>query len=296
MPPEAEPSLHWREAIAALEQRIGEQHGFAVRMNGEIECYVEGLESLPHPDVFWAAVLGRLAHHGVPLESIAQEEGPQQFEFRLKPTVPDEAAQAVQRLREQVMAQATEMNLTCSFDAKPYDGAAGSGLQWHLHLENEKGEPVFFKREDELSQPLAQVLGGLLHTMAPLMVCFAPTQASYERFDGAPDHVPRTVSWGGNNRTVALRLPESVTPRRHIEHRVCGADADAWASVWAILAGVYDGLSHARECPAQTYGDASKDCSLMPLPLSMQAAKDARLSKPELQTTPGYEQALKLSC
>ena len=207
-------------------------------------------------DPFWEGLDAHLRGIDLPIDSIGKETAAGQFEFRLKPTTAIGAAHNVDLLKREVKRYADDLGRSCSFSAMLPDGKTSSGLHLHLHLVNSLNQYVFFKHEDELSAALKSVLGGLMVTMCDFFLCFAPTEESYERLACGSDYVPQTVSWGGNNRTVALRLPESVVAWRHIEHRVAGADANPYAATWAILAGVHHGLRHKPDPGEQMYGKA----------------------------------------
>ncbi len=88
------------------------------------------------------------------------------------------------------------------------------------------------------------------------MAIFAPSPESYARFV-AGSNAPLTVSWGANNRTTAIRLPDSAHDNKRIEHRVAGADADPEHVIAAILKGLYSGLKNRVDPGPQIYGDAS---------------------------------------
>lgn len=47
---------------------------------------------------------------------------------------------------------------------------------------------------------------------------------------------------GINNRTVSLRVPGGPASSRHIEHRICGADANPYLAAAALLAAVRLGI------------------------------------------------------
>jgi len=175
--------------------------------------------------------------------------------------------------------------IRADFSAFPFNDQPASALHWHLHMENAQGQRVFMKRADELSPPLARVLAGLLATMPALMPYFAPNENAYARLRSGQDHVPTTLSWGGNNRSVALRLPESVVLTRRIEHRVCGANADPFTSVWAILVGVHYGLSHELPLSGQMFGNAGDTQYELPgLPIGLDEALQASADAPWLDT------------
>ncbi len=142
------------------------------------------------------------------------------------------------------------------FSAKPLGDAPGSGLHLHIHLENERGENVFTKQGDDMSEPLAFAIAGLLATMKEYMPAFAPTEAARNRLRQPDKMTPTTLSWGGNNRTTALRLPDTGTAFRRIEHRVSSADAPLAGVIEAVLAGIAHGLTARRLPPPQIYGDA----------------------------------------
>ena len=64
---------------------------------------------------------------------------------------------------------------------------------------------------------------------------------SYKRFE-AQSFAPTTASWGGDNRTVAVRsLPETPTAAR-IELRTGAADAQPHWAIAALLAAVAAGV------------------------------------------------------
>tara|TARA_B100001123_G_scaffold422622_1_gene531765 strand:- start:1327 stop:1713 length:387 start_codon:yes stop_codon:yes gene_type:complete len=119
------------------------------------------------------------------------------------------------------------------------------------------------KQEDQLSEALQATLGGLLHMLeTSSMPIFAANDAAVSRLRSSADHVPVAACWGGNNRSVALRLPESVVPHRHIEHRVPGSDADPQEVIAAILQGVHYGLKRQPDPGPQFHGDARRSNEL----------------------------------
>ncbi len=145
--------------------------------------------------------------------------------------------------------------MRADFSAKPKPGEPGSGLHVHIHLENAQGN-VFFKNDETMSDALKFSIGGLLAWLPDCMAVFAPHPESYARFSPG-GNAPTTVSWGANNRTVAVRLPDAPHNAKRIEHRVAGADADAGAVLAVLLAAIHDGLSRSLTPGEQMYGDAA---------------------------------------
>jgi glutamine synthetase len=107
-----------------------------------------------------------------------------------------------------------------------------------------------------MSDALKFSIGGLLATMRDTMAAFAPSAESQARFTPG-SMAPTTISWGANNRTVAIRLPDSAHDNKRIEHRVASADADPGQVIAAILAGVHYGLKNRCDPGKQIHGDAS---------------------------------------
>jgi glutamine synthetase len=75
------------------------------------------------------------------------------------------------------------------------------------------------------------------------MAIFAPNANSYRRFK-ANSYAPVAMTWGVNNRTVSLRVPAGAPASRHVEHRVCGADANPYLAMAAVLAAMLDGIKN----------------------------------------------------
>lgn len=175
------------------------------------------------------------------------EKGAGQWEVALPPAPYDEALQALLDLKESLQAD---------FSALPQAGQPGSGLHVHVHLQDAQGHNVFYKKDEMMSEPLAHSIAGMLALLPSQLDVFAPNPQARARLRGAGT-APNTISWGANNRTCALRLPDIGAPYRHIEHRVASADADPQAVFDAILQAMHHGLTKKLKPPPQIYGDAN---------------------------------------
>ncbi len=165
-------------------------------------------------------------------------------------------AEETERFKRVIQDAFILQNIKADFSAKPFPDQPGSGLHVHIHLEDGQCRNVFFREDEEFSPYLLHAIGGMLELMNPSMLIFAPHEESYLRF--APgSNAPTTVSWGTNNRTVAIRLPNKPADNKHIEHRVAGSDADVAKVIDAILAGMYHGISNKCDPGKPVYGDAS---------------------------------------
>ena len=77
-------------------------------------------------------------------------------------------------------------------------------------------------------------------SMAESMAVFAPNANSYRRFV-SESYAPIAPIWGINNRSVSLRVPAGPPASRHVEHRICGADANLYLAVGTVLGGAAQG-------------------------------------------------------
>jgi glutamine synthetase len=232
----------------------------------EIEFYLEG--GAPAAS-FWQAVSEK-----IPIVKYEKERGEGQYEIALPPCAdPAKTAADIVALKDIIIETAATGGMKADFSAKPFAGQPGSGLHIHIHLEDAQGKNVFYKDDATISDALKWSIGGLLAWLPETMPVFAPYPESYARF--APGgHAPTTVSWGANNRTVAIRLPDKPHDKKHIEHRVAGADADPYAVIGVILAAMHDGLTRRLDPGPQIYGDASLAMyNLPPLPSSLNGKK-----------------------
>lgn len=246
-------------------------------VGAELECYLvaEGDEaraasSLTEP------VNALLQANGIATYEVIQERGPGQVEIIFREiSDPVVLAKHITLAKELLAGFARERKLTLLTEAKPFEQHPGNGLHIHISLHDEQGRNVFFKRNEVISVPLKHALGGLLEALPESMLLFAPTAASYARFCGAKD-APTSVSWGSNNRTTALRLPESRDGLKHLEHRVPGADANPEQALLAVLAGVHYGLHHQSDPGTPVFGDAFATNYTLPLlPRSLEDASKA---------------------
>jgi glutamine synthetase len=169
---------------------------------------------------------------------------------------------------------ARKQGYSATFMAKPYAKKSGNGMHVHFSLLNEEGVNVFDDGGEEGTDVLKHAVAGLLLTMADSMLTFAPHMNSYRRFMvGA--HAPTFASWGYENRTVAIRIPESPCAARRIEHRVAGADANPYLVLATILAGALYGIENKLRPSEAIEGDAySEENQRLVLPNKWDQATD----------------------
>jgi glutamine synthetase len=196
------------------------------------------------------------AKAGITAETLISEYAPGQYELTLH--YRDDVMQAaddIVRLKRIVRAQARAHGVTACFMAKPIEDYAGSGMHFHVSMQDMNKNNVFAEPEGAgWTLPLLHALGGLRATMGEAMIVFAPHLNSWRRFANQ-SYAPVSTAWGVNNRSVALRIPEGDRAARRIEHRPAGVDANPYLVGATVLAGILHGMDNRIDPGPQTTGN-----------------------------------------
>ena len=155
--------------------------------------------------------------------------------------------------RYMVHSLAQQQGMLATFMPKPFKDRTGTGLHLHLSLWDLEGNtPLFHDDHDPrklgLSGLAYQFIGGVLEHAAGLTAVACPTVNSYKRVSaGAPlsgaAWAPGFVTYGGNNRTQMIRVPDSG----RIEVRVVDGLANPYLALTALLAAGIDGIDRNLE-------------------------------------------------
>jgi glutamine synthetase len=215
------------------------------------------LQSIHRNDDLIAKIQQSCVH--LSLFDVKKEEGNGQYEVALLHSQDVcGLSDRIMQVRAAIGELAEELGARADFSAKPFADDYGNSLHIHISLLDKNGKNPFEKQGDSESDIMLYAIGGLLTKMPESMPVFAPYPACYDRLKGGKD-APATISWGGNNRTVALRLPTTTTEphNRRIEHRVAAADADPYLVIAAILEAVRYGIENKIMPESEKiYGDA----------------------------------------
>jgi len=158
---------------------------------------------------------------------IKREKGCNQYEINLAPSqnIAD-YAKTIAQTRQNIIDSAIALGGSADFSSKPFTNDYGNSM--HIHLN--------FIDHDDIEK-YAQIL---CHYLPDTLKYFLPTPEDYKRLDHhfmAPTH----ICYGGNNRTVAIRIPDSH-PKR-LEHRLAAASADETLVLYTILQSIAKGLA-----------------------------------------------------
>lgn len=219
-------------------------------IGAELEFYLAPLDNKLTYDG-WQA-------HKLDLDIMVEEEkGNNQFEVRVFHSKNILAcAEEIIALKEKICLQALKQNMVANFSAKPILHMPGNALHIHLHLENNKGENLYIKQQDNESETFLHSIGGLCDGMKDYMLLFAPYKEAYLRYIGGALESPSKICWGGNNRSCAIRIPLDQKFNRRIEHRVSCSDACPFEVISAILFSALKGIEKQITPADKLYGNA----------------------------------------
>jgi glutamine synthetase len=209
---------------------------------------------------------------GLPVRTLMSEYAPGQFEVTLEHRADALAAadDAIQWKRL-VRGVAASHGRVATFMAKPFAGIAGSGMHVHVSLAGADGGNLFASPDPAGTPLLRHAIGGMQAGMAEAMAVFAPNANSYRRFR-RQSYAPIAATWGVNNRSVGFRIPSGPPASRHVEHRICGADANPYLAVATVLAGMHHGIVNRSDPGAPVTGNGYELPTDPALPLNWHAA------------------------
>ena len=151
---------------------------------------------------------------------------------------------------------AEKHGLRATFMPKPFPHLTGNGCHAHVSLWDKTGRKNLFhddKGELGLSKLAYNFLGGIMHSAESLAAFYNPTVNSYKRINAprttsGATWAPNTVTYGGNNRTHMVRIPDSG----RFELRLMDGAANPYLMQAATLAAGLDGIENKRD-PGKRY-------------------------------------------
>lgn len=187
---------------------------------------------------------------GFELQQMDHEDATGQYEINYRHDDALAAADRYQLFKLTAHAVAAQRGMVFSAMPKPLAQAPGSGLHFHLSLNDEAGQAVMADPTGPMGLSVTglRFAAGLLAHGDALAALCAPTVNSYKRLAVSESASGTTWSpvWkaiGDNNRTCLLR---AVAGR--MEWRLPDAACNVYAALAAVLAAGLDGID--RELPA----------------------------------------------
>jgi glutamine synthetase len=240
--------------------------------------------SLENP--YFTDLFELLKKFNVPIEGIHTETGPGTYEAAIVYSDILEAADRAVLFKTAVKEIAYKHGIMATFMAKINENLPGCGGHVHQSLWDKTGKKNLFYNEKDtmkMSELMKSYVAGQLFCLPHILPMFAPTINSYKRLiEGA--WAPTTLTWGADNRTVALRILSGSSKSCRLETRVIGADVNPYlAMAGALAAGLYGIKNKLKLKQPATAGNGYKDFSNGVLPSTLieaaQQMKNSTIAK-----------------
>jgi glutamine synthetase len=169
---------------------------------------------------------------------------------------------------------AAQHGLIASFMTKPFTGKSGSSSHLHLSL-FEGARNVFWDgAEEELTPEFRWAIGGVLEHAAGLGALLGPTVNCPKRYRKGT-YAPASVTWGFENRSVAVRVKAGRGEHTHIENRLGSGASNPYLALAGMLVAVLDGIRRRVEPPEPLATSAYQLDDLTLLPATLEEALEA---------------------
>ncbi|MGU3583146.1 type III glutamate--ammonia ligase [Rhodococcus sp. C26F] len=207
------------------------------------------------------------------------EDGNGQFEQNFQYADALTTADRVVTLRYLISVLAEQRGMTATFMPKPFADRTGSGMHMHLSLWSD-GASAFPDASDPrglgLSKTAYSFIAGILEHACALQGVIAPTVNSYKRTGATSTSSgatwsPRHATYGGNDRTHYLRVPDS----NRVELRGGDGSANPYLATAATVAAGLDGIERNLDPGAPGTGGSTET-----LPMTLLHAMDALRADP----------------
>jgi glutamine synthetase len=229
-----------------------------------------------------------IEEYGIVVEASNTEYGPAQVEINLGHGPAVEVCDGTVVFKSVVREIARRHGLRATFMAKPFPGVSGNGLHLHHSLLAD-GANVFEHASDEGllgNASMRHWVAGLAMHAAQFALLANPTVNAYKRIEDY-SFAPTRVSWGLDNRNVAVRCIPQVGAASRVEYRGGAADANPYLLAASILAAGMDGIERELELPPAAEHDAYADERLPRLPRTLGEAIAAWEATPFARETFG---------
>ena len=193
-------------------------------------------------NAFFNDLFDDLKKFDIPLEGLHTETGPGTYEAAIQYGRTLESADRAVLFKTAVKEIAYKHGIMATFMAKISENLPGCGGHVHQSLWDKNSKKnLFFDDKDpnKMSDVMRSYIAGQLLCLPQILPMIAPNVNSYKRLvEGA--WAPTTLTWGIDNRTVALRALPISSKSCRLETRIIGADTNPYLAIAAsIAAGLY---------------------------------------------------------
>ncbi len=238
---------------------VMKEKGYSFRIKPEYEFHILDPETLEPVDdgryidgrsqsMFFLNIISQAVRKNkISVEKIHHEVGRGQYEIEPLPyDDPLKAADDFIFIKELVKKSAEELGLLATFMPKPIENEPGNGMHVHISVLKD-GEFLFSPAE--LNEKAKGFIGGILRHAEALTAICCPTVNSYKRL--VPGYeAPVYISWGGENRSVLVRIPaygSEESEHGRVEFRAMDASGNFYLMLNSLITIGMDGLNKGLE-------------------------------------------------
>jgi glutamine synthetase len=227
---------------------------------------------------FMTNLFEQLTKFDIPVEGLHTETGPGVYEAAIAYSEILEAADRAILFKTSVKEIASKLGIMATFMAKINENLPGCSGHVHQSLwDGDVKNNLFYdeKSPNNISKLMESYMAGQLYCLPYILPMIAPTINSYKRLvEGA--WAPTTLTWGIDNRTVALRALPLGKKSCRLETRVVGSDTNPYLALAACLAaGLYGIRKNLKLNQPATIGNGYRDISNGVLPRNLDEATKA---------------------
>ncbi|HEV7369294.1 glutamine synthetase family protein [Arenibaculum sp.] len=263
------------EPVVGCELEFTVQRADGVPPSAGTQAY--SLQQMTLGGPFLDTLAAALETAGIPVGSIAAENSDGQFEIGLDHCGALAQADRMFLAKHLVKAVAAGHGWRATFMGMPATGASPNGLHVNLSLRahgaDGPGRTLFEMAGGRPNRAMAGAIAGLLAHSDDALSLLLPTLNSFKA-PYADTFFPRQASWGLDNRSTLVRVPETEGEGCRIEYRLPTADANPYLAVATVLGMVERGLADGRELPAAVAGNGFARTDLPQLDFHFDRALD----------------------
>jgi glutamine synthetase len=236
----------------------------------EFEFYIKNIDN---SDSFLSDIKNFADNRGILINDIVKEASENQFEIAMQHSFDIiKISEQYLQLKELMIELAQTYSLDLNFSGKPYgNDFHGNGMHLHISLYDDSNNNLYSKIDDNESEILLNSIAGLLKYMNSSLIFMNKDSSDFARYNSQinienskkryscnKSYAPTHICWGKNNRTVAIRIPDSVTDpvNRHIEYRVAVPNADPITVFLILLLQINSGISNKYNPDIPIHGNA----------------------------------------
>jgi glutamine synthetase len=221
-------------------------------------------------------LMRELPAFGLEPNTLNQEWGPTQYELNFDPVPGWGVGDQAFTYKTYAKEMAAQDDLIMTFMTKPFSQLSGSSCHLHVSMFDDDGGNVFADESSAngVSDRFMGSIGGQLAHGRALSALFGPTVNCSKRYR-RNTYAPASLTWGFENRSVAVRVKAWRGERTHIENRQGSGSSNPYLAFAGFLAACLDGIEQQISPGQPMTTSAYRMEDLEPIPAVLDESMDA---------------------